>query len=264
MPRIPAIALLMLLLLTAACAGPRSSGVYHTVVKGQTLYTISRVYNVDERYLARINGISDPTLLQVGDRIFVPGARQAVSVPVTVHPDIVNPAPTKSTPARILAPPAPALQPKPTPKSTPTVTVPQVRPAPAPPKSSPSTTLAKGKLIWPVRGKLVKKFESRTGGSKGLEIAVAADTSIASAAAGKVIYSGDGITGYGNLIIIRHDDALFTVYGYNRKNLVAVGAFVSKGEKIALAGAPPSGGIPRVYFEIRQGKKPVDPLFYLP
>lgn len=249
-----------LLLLTAACVGPRESGVYHTVRKGQTLYTISRVYQVDERYLARINGISDPTRLQVGDALFIPGARHLASVPATV-PDIVDPVPHKPRPETVKPKPAKPVQPtRPKPP-------PAIKPAPAKPApkaSKPVATLTKGRLIWPVRGKLLKRFDARTGGSKGLEIAVDSGTSVASAAAGKVIYSGDGITGYGNLVIVRHDDSLFTVYGYNRKNLVSVGAFVSKGEKIALAGTPPSGGKPRLYFEIRQGKKPVDPLFYLP
>ncbi len=263
----PAISLLLLLLLsfTAACAGPRASGVYHTVRKGQTLYTISRVYDVDERYLARINGISDPTQLQAGARIYIPGAKQAVSVPVTVLPDIVNPTPVKPVSPPVAQNPKPRVKPE-TPVKPPTPVKPQPPVVREPPPKTAAATapLSKGKLIWPVRGKLLKKFDARSGGSKGLEIAVDANTSVSSAAAGKVIYSGDGITGYGNLIIIRHDDTLFTVYGYNRKNLVEVGAFVSKGEKIALAGAPPSGGTPRLYFEIRQGKKPVDPLFYLP
>jgi lipoprotein NlpD len=97
-----------------------------------------------------------------------------------------------------------------------------------------------------------------------VEIGVPEETPIQAAAAGQVTYSGDGIRGYGNLIIIRHDDSFFTVYGFNRKNLVASGAFVNQGEKIALSGCPPSGGKPRLHFEIRQGKAPVNPIFYLP
>ncbi|MBE0502359.1 MAG: M23 family metallopeptidase [Desulfuromonadales bacterium] len=112
---------------------------------------------------------------------------------------------------------------------------------------------------------MVKKFDSQSSvGSKGIEITASSGTPVSSAAAGKVIYSGDGISGYGNLLIVRHDDSFFTVYGYNKKNLVQTGAFVSKGEKIALSGQPPAGGAPRVYFEIRYGKKPVNPLSYLP
>jgi lipoprotein NlpD len=87
---------------------------------------------------------------------------------------------------------------------------------------------------------------------------------VVSAAAGRVIYSGNGIRGYGNLIILKHDDSFYTIYGFNAKNLVESGSFVSKGEKIALAGSPPNGGSPRLYFEIRHGKTAVDPIFYLP
>jgi len=254
--------LLLLMLALPSCVGSRSSGVYHTVSKGQTLYSISKTYDVDEQYLARINQISDPTRLRVGERIYIPGANQVLSVPVTVVPDIVDPTPVKKQPLSQPSVSRPIVS-KPASKPVIIANKPPVIP-PVAPTSRPAATIDKGKLIWPVRGSVVKKFDSRTGGSKGVEIAIAADTPVASAAAGKVIYSGDGIAGYGNLIIIRHDDTMFTVYGYNRKNLVDVGAFVSKGEKIALAGAPPSGGKVRLYFEIRLGKKPVDPIIYLP
>ena len=82
--RFPIICLLMILM--TACAASSRSGVYHTVQKGQTLYTISRVYDVDETYLARINGVADPTQLQSGERIYIPGATQIKQVPITVKP----------------------------------------------------------------------------------------------------------------------------------------------------------------------------------
>jgi lipoprotein NlpD len=237
-----------------ACAATRQSGVYHTVKKGQTLYTISRIYEVDEHYLARINGIPDPTQLQVGERVYIPGAKYVKSVPVTVRP----------TPTKKWVKPKPTVvASKPKPKQTKKPTVVKKKTVSKPKKTYSKTPVAsKGRFIWPVKGQILKKFGSGT--SKGLEISANKGTSVASAAAGKVIYSGSGITGYGNLVIVRHDDSFFTVYGYNQKNLVSAGAFVSKGEKIALSGKPPSGGKYRVYFEIRYGKKPVNPLAYLP
>lgn len=244
------ICILIMLVMVAACASARQPGIYHTVKKGQTLYTISRIYEIDEHYLARINGIPDPTQLQVGERIYIPGAEQVKSVPVTV----------KASPPPVYIKPKPA-----TVKKTPAPVAKKSRPAPAkktqtvPYKKPPS---GKDRFIWPVKGKIVRKFGGNS--SKGLEIAAAKGTSVSSAAAGKVIYSGSGITGYGNLVIVRHDDSFFTVYGYNQKNLVDAGDFVSKGEKIAHSGKPPSGGKYRVYFEIRYGKKPVNPLTYLP
>lgn len=112
---------------------------------------------------------------------------------------------------------------------------------------------------------MVRRFgQKNSGPGQGIEIAAGKGTPVRSAAAGRVIYSGDGVRGYGNLIILRHDDNFFTVYAYNERNLVKDGTFVGKGEHIAAVGIPPGGGAPRLYFEVRQGKETVDPLFFLP
>ncbi len=244
--------LLGVLLLVIGCvANAPTRGVYHTVKKDQTLYRISKVYGVDELYLARINKISDPTQLRVGDRIYIPGATSQKTVPATVTHGTSQ---TKQKHTSTSKKTSTKKYVKPTTKTT----TKKVQPATKAP-------VGKGTFIWPVKGKLVKKFNTNSSvGSKGIEVSVKTGTPVSSAAAGKVIYSGDGISGYGNLLIVRHDDKFFTVYGYNKKNLVQTGAFVSKGEKLALSGKPPSGGVPRIYFEIRYGKKPVNPLSYLP
>lgn len=255
---------LLVIMLMAACSS--RAGVYHTVKKGQTLYTISRTYQVDESYLARINGIANPSQLKAGQQLYIPGRERIRHVPVTVH----SPPPPKSS--REKSPGGPVAD------HRPTVTQPKVAsaaPAKAPPKTAPNVAHPAsargeppkdpGRFLWPARGKILKKYGAGKGvGSKGLEIGLPVGSTVSCAAAGKVIYSGDGITGYGNLVIVRHDDSFFTVYGFNRKNLVKNGDFVSKGEKIALSGVPPKGGTPRLYFEIRYGKKPVNPIFYLP
>jgi lipoprotein NlpD len=249
--------ILVLLLLPSACSSPR--GIYHTVQEGQTLYRIGRIYGVDERYLARINRIDDPALLRVGTRLYIPGAERVRAVPAV-------------TPTAPSAPQVPSSLPAPRPpvaaKRPASVPVQAVRPQPvkpAAPAAGKPAAMVSGKFAWPLRGPLLKGFGG-TGSTpiKGLEIAAAPGTPILSAAAGRVIYSGDGIRSYGNLIILKHDSDFFTVYGFNEKNIVEAGAFVSKGERIALSGAPPAGGKPRLYFEIRRGKEPVDPIFYLP
>ena len=79
-----------------------------------------------------------------------------------------------------------------------------------------------------------------------------------------MIYSGDGVNGYGFLVILQHENNLFTVYGFNQKNFVKQGDFVRKGERIALSGTPPSGGKARLHFEVRKGKVAVNPILYLP
>ena len=99
---------------------------------------------------------------------------------------------------------------------------------------------------------------------KGIEIAVPQGTKVIAVASGKVIYSGNAIPGYGNLVIIEHSDSFFSVYGYNQKNLVKMDDFVGQGDAIALSGVPPNGQSARLHFEIRKGKSAVNPILYLP
>lgn len=282
----------LILVLLAGCS--TNGGVYHPVAEGQTLYRISRAYSMDEHYLARLNGITDPTRLRTGDRIFIPGAtkiRQVAPPPIKSAPAAPAPSdtaltakalpPASATAAASSAPPAgksASKKPMPASKVPPPAAInPAKKPPGAPPPPSrngvapaPSTATAAppavaGRFLWPVRGPLLRRFGSSGGTSgKGLEIGVPVNTPVVAAAAGRVIYSGDGISSYGNLIIVKHDDTFFTVYGYNVRNLVSSGTFVSKGEKIALAGTPPDGGKSRLYFEVRYGKDAVDPTIYLP
>ncbi len=242
----------------AGCAAPK--GVYHTVQRGQTLYRIGHVYRVDVNQLARINRLTDRSQLEVGQRLFIPGARSIKYVPATA---VASSKPSVKLPTR---------KPKKTAVSR------TARPASttkssksAPPEASRSAVTAKraiaakGIFVWPVRGSVIKKFgQNGSYANKGIEVAAPAGSAIVAAAAGKVTYSGDGIKGFGNLIILKHDDSYFTVYGFNQANLVKSGSFVSQGQKIALAGRPPAGGQPRLHFEIRRGKEAVNPVQLLP
>jgi len=239
---------------TPGCAAPK--GVYHTVQRGQTLYRIGQVYRVEVNQLARINRLTDRSQLEVGQRLFIPGARSIKYVPATVV------ARSKSSVT------LPTSKSKKT-SNTRTVKPPAVTKSSKPVASSPAlwkkTGAAKGTFIWPVRGSVVKKFETNgSHANKGIEVATPVGSAIVAAAAGKVTYSGDGITGFGNLIILKHDDSYFTVYGFNQENLVKSGSFVSQGQKIALAGRPPTGGPPRLHFEIRHGKEAVNPVPLMP
>jgi lipoprotein NlpD len=132
-------------------------------------------------------------------------------------------------------------------------------------KVKPHATSVK-RLQWPLRGKIVRSFtkKAKAGRGRGIEIAARSGTPVVAAEAGKVIYSGAGVSGYAFLVILQHENDLFTVYGFNRKNLVKQGDFVSRGERIALSGTPPSGGQPRLHFEVRKGKVAVNPISYLP
>lgn len=229
-------------------------GVYHTVEPGQTLFRISRTYGVDSDYLARINNISDPTQLRTGTRLFIPGTDQQQRVAVITAPQAPVP-PLRTKPA-----PPPSPSPRPAPVSTPSPA-----PAPATPPFAPAG-VAQQKLNWPLKGPVVRQFSLavEAGAGRGIEIAARPGTAVLAAEAGRVIYSGDGVSGYGHLLILQHDNQLFTVYGFNQRNLVNQGVFVSRGDRIALSGTPPAGGQPRLHFEVRSGKKPVNPQLYLP
>lgn len=231
---------LFFLFFVASCA---PTGIYHTVKPGQTLYRIALTYDIDEQRLADINNIKDPKQLKVNQRIFIPGVTRLRNVPLSEPTSKVSrtnqgksdsPQQTKTSAAQS--------------KQT---------------QSSSST--AKIFFNWPVHGKVLNKFgSSGQRVVKGIEISAREGTEISAAAAGKVIYSGNGIPGYGNLVIIEHSGGFFSVYGYNKKNLVDRDDFVGQGDKIALSGAPPNGQSPRLHFEIRKGKSAVDPILYLP
>ena len=236
--------------------GCAATGVYHVVEPGQTFYRIAKTYGVEEAHLARVNNISNPGRIEVGQRLYIPGARVPLIVPSqppgkerasSAAPATPGRTGKKASSAAPSTQPAPAAQAKPTDDS--------VIPGPPP---------VLGTFVWPVRGKLITEFGTIAGkSSKGVEIAVPHGTPVVAAAAGKVIYSNN-MRGYGNLIILEHADNYFTVYGYNAKNLVAVNSFVDRGERIALSGTQANGKSPRLHFEIRKGKTAVNPIFYLP
>ena len=227
------------------------TGVYHTVKPGQTLYRISKTYDIEESYLARVNRVHNPAQLKIGTRLYVPGAERTLRVPVLNPPKksvIKKPVNHKKSVAKKSI----AVKKKSITKST------------VFSKKSKATVVKK--LQWPLRGKIIRSFSNhaKAGGGKGIEIAVRSGSPVVAAEAGKVIYSGDGVNGYGYLIILQHENELFTVYGFNKKNNVRQGDFVSKGEQIAVSGTPPAGGQPRLHFEVRKGKQAVNPILYLP
>jgi lipoprotein NlpD len=117
---------------------------------------------------------------------------------------------------------------------------------------------------WPASGEILGGFQAGSGGDgAGIDIAGNVGDPVRAAASGTVVYSGNGLIGYGELIIIKHNDTYLSAYGHNSKRLVQEGDRVDAGQEIALMGA---SGAPRVelHFEIRKDGKPVDPMGYLP
>jgi murein DD-endopeptidase MepM/ murein hydrolase activator NlpD len=244
-----------------SCAAPK--GVYHRVERGQTFYRICKTYQVDADTVARMNRIRDRSDLQVGQRLFIPGVSRTRYVPATANSaktGVKRKKPNRNK--KSVRAIATADSTKPAPAKTSAGGTSSALGA----RKNPSLPAgAKGKFSWPVQGTVVKNFGQKGSAvSKGVEIAVPSGSGVRAAAAGKVTYSGNGIAGYGNLIILKHDDSYFTVYGFNKKTLVRTGEYVSKEQRIALSGTPPGGGKPRIHFEIRRGKEALDPLYFLP
>jgi lipoprotein NlpD len=115
--------------------------------------------------------------------------------------------------------------------------------------------------MWPADGRIVATFDE--GRNKGIDIAGRPGQQVVAAGAGKVMYAGSGIRGYGNLVIVKHNNSLLSAYAHNRKIVVKEGDNVAKGQMIAEMGDSDADSV-KLHFEIRQQGKPVDPARFLP
>jgi lipoprotein NlpD len=201
--------------------------------KGDTLYGISKRYGVSVQRLAQLNQLKKPYVIKPGQTIFLkPLKTESQSTVKVAEKSKVQPA-----------------------KTSPTV-----------PSNTQSQTISWPKSVrWqrPASGKIVKKFSRWRNDAKGIDIEGKLGDTIVASADGKVVYSGNGLISYGNLIIIKHNKSFLSAYAYNRKLLVKEGDMVKAGQKIAEMGRKDKLS-PRLHFEIRKNGKPVDPLKYLP
>lgn len=235
----------------AARPGPRPpvySRTYYLVQPGDTLYSIAWRQNLSYHQLAGWNGIRPPEY-----RIY-PGQRLRLKAPVSRPP-----IPAKAKPRRL------AVTPDGPPKQT--VTVPQKEPVTSGSKAGNPRSVTKSLKLtwdWPTKGNVVQTFSSGDDNRKGIWIHGQMGQPVSAAEAGRVVYAGNGLVGYGNLVIIKHDRSYLSAYGYNSKLLVKEGDSVRKGDTVAQMGAPNIGGQPVLHFEIRRHGKPVNPLPLLP
>jgi lipoprotein NlpD len=200
-------------------------------------------------------------------------AATTIATPPAAPPPRITPPPTSPAPSRTLSPPSvapPATASTPPSTASPAVAATQ-RPPPAvvaPPRVVEKVddrrqfTFKPGHWIWPTRGKVLRGF-SVSEGRKGISISGEMGQAVVAAAAGRVVYSGTGLLGYGNLIIVKHDDTWLSAYAHNSQLLVTEGVVVQQGQQIARMGSNPRGEI-HLYFEIRQDGKPVNPQRHLP
>lgn len=249
---------------TAGPAGVAANPGYYSVRRGDTLYSVAWQNGLNFRQLADMNGIGPPYTIYVGQSLRV--------VPPSVNAPAPGPAPAAAPPPRQSAPPGavpgvttPAgKQPRPAPAAAAAATTP-ARVATAEPAAEPEPALPAvvSRWVWPVKGPLLRGYTPDGNGKKGIDIGGRAGQPVKAAAVGKVVYSGSGLVGYGRLIIIKHNDNLLSAYGHNSELLVAEGDYVKAGQVIAKMGSSGTSST-RLYFEIRQDGKPVNPLSYLP
>ncbi|MDO5653132.1 MAG: peptidoglycan DD-metalloendopeptidase family protein [Brachymonas sp.] len=206
---------------------------YYTVQQGDTVRSISRALNIDWRDLAQWNNtwVPNPDVIEIGQVLrVVPPAGAVASVPSTTPPV------AGTTPSRT-----------PTPSTTPAAAEPA------------NLGVA---LAWPTKSTtVIAPFDDVK--NKGIGIAGKEGDPIYASADGRVMYAGSGLRGYGNLIILKHNDTLLTVYAHNSRLLVKEGQSVKKGQHIANMGKTDADRV-KLHFEVRRGGKTVNPLLYLP
>ena len=242
--RIPIICTLLLILV--ACVSNKSNRVYydydhgyHTVLIGETLYSIAWRHGLDYKRLASWNKIRPPYTIYAGQRL-----------------RLTRPRATSKTYAQRRA----AKSTKSTSKSKNSTLNKTAK------KSQTSKKVSKPikhEWGWPTKGKVISTYSTKVGGNKGIDIEGKVGQDIFAASSGKVVYSGNGLLGYGNLIIVKHSEQFLSAYAHNKKLLVKEGGAVTRGQKIAELGSTGTK-TPKLHFEIRRNGKPVDPLKYLP
>lgn len=203
----------------------------HVVKRGETLYEIAWLYGRDYRDIALANQISAPYVIYPG---------QKLSLRKPKHP-----------PSVYAALPKAATKTKNALKST---------------TSTGQNAKVNQTMLdwqWPVQGKIIKSFSSSRVGPKGIDISNNLGTPVLSAQGGKVVYAGNGLRGYGQLVIIKHNDTYLSAYGHNSELLVKEGQAVSKGQIIAKMGKSDSQEV-KLHFEIRKNGQPINPLDMLP
>jgi murein DD-endopeptidase MepM/ murein hydrolase activator NlpD len=254
----------------AACAhnphrsyyGP-APGSYHvvTVKPGDTLSGIALRYRVSEDDVAAMNRLRNRDALRVGQVIRVPAygrVRGTATVRMQTPPRPATsrkPATSKPTQVAYKPTPKPTVRPR---QSTGSGTTTQ-----SPPATLPDNPNAE--FVWPLDGVILSSFGSRHNGERndGINIACTGGEAIRAAADGTVTYVGNELKGYGNLILIKHDNGFTSAYAHADEIKVTKGSRVSRGQVIAYAGSTGDVAEPQLHFELRRGTKPVDPRPYL-
>ncbi|GEA52382.1 membrane protein [Vibrio inusitatus NBRC 102082] len=249
-------------------------GSFYTVNKGDTLYYIAYITDRNVNNLIRFNNIKAPYTLRVGQRIKLwhPDYKDTTPVYSSSKPVAVAQASTTKSPQTAQTTAQSSGQTSTNLQNSATAKVDQQstkeyvgskQGVNSVATSKPPANKAVSSWKWPTKGRVINKFSSGEQGNKGIDIAGQRGQSVISAASGSVVYSGSALRGYGNLIIVKHNDDYLSAYAHNDSLLVQEGQTVSAGQKIATMGSSGTSGV-KLHFEIRYQGKSVNPERYLP
>ena len=243
---------------------PESSKVYgsklrlgqpYVVIRGDTLYAIAFRLGIDFKELAARNNIGPPFTIKVGQ---------------TLSTDIAAVTPSEKSSSRLTKTPTSKKSPSKAPKTTkPTVSAPKPSKVTTVIKKSSSASKPRSNVVsqsvsrwrWPSEGKVIRTYSSNL--HKGIDLSGGRGDPVRAVASGKVVYAGTGVTGYGSLLIIKHNDTYLSAYGHNERLLVSENTSVTAGQQIATMGSSGTDSV-KLHFELRRRGKPVDPLTLLP
>ncbi len=257
---------------------PAAPAGFYRVKRGDTLVGIALEHGVGWRELAQWNQIANPNLIDVGQMLRVREPKPEItaqsnqlaqSEPISSGPSSMKIRPLEG---RVVGPSSPGVMspsgetitevaPAPEAAVTPEGSVVASAPTSIPTPDAAASALSNLRWGWPANGQVITGFTE--GGSKGIAIAGAQGEAVFSAEQGRVVYSGNGLRGYGNLVIVKHPDDFITAYAHNRSILVKEGQTVKRGQKIAELGMSDADK-PMLHFEVRRAGKPIDPLSVLP
>ncbi|VAW14095.1 hypothetical protein MNBD_ALPHA12-1862, partial [hydrothermal vent metagenome] len=217
----------------------------HTIEAGESLYAIARRYGVTTDAIAKVNNISSPDQISVGQKLIIPGRADLLAARSA----------QTSNKAPAAAPVKPAVQTtaKPTSAATPVAPVRQ-QVASVPANNAPLAMSGAGNYRWPVNGRVIIDFEASR--RTGINIEAPGGAPVGSAENGTVIYVGNGVEGYGNLVLVRHPNGYVTAYAHLKAISVQKDQVVRRGQKLGTVGMTGSVNRPQLHFELRQGATP--------
>jgi murein DD-endopeptidase MepM/ murein hydrolase activator NlpD len=255
----------------AAHSAPAATGNVHVVAPGETLMSVSRKYHVSLSTLAKANNIKPFTKVSIGDRLTIPG-KNGASIQQAKAPQAAKP---QAAPQQVAQRPAqPETKVASASPTAPVATVPATENARVAKEGAVAQensaakaepTGAMPSFRWPVHGRIISAFGSRTNGAQndGINLAVPEGTPVKAAEDGVVAYAGNELKGYGNLVLVRHSNGYVSAYANASELTVKRGDSVKRGQTIARAGQTGNVSSPQLHFEIRKGSTPVDPSKYL-